>query len=303
MKRRATCATVPLLFRVVSARTLRRSAMRRFTSGVLHRYLALIALGVTTTVHAHPEIDAALTRLQSAIAAAPARAELYLERGQLYARHEAWDLAEANYLRAAELARELPGLAHARGALALARGQWREAHEWLSGALVRDAGDAESWVLRARASTGLGDRAAARRDYDRALDLLPEPGAELFLERAACAESPTAELRVLDVAIVRIGPALVLQARALALEESLGRTDAALARLEQIMQTAERRDPWFQRRGEILACAGRDRDAREAFAAALSEIEKLPDWLRAAPATAAREIALRRILAPGSHSS
>jgi hypothetical protein len=80
----------------------------------------------TTALVAHPEIDDALARLTALIAATPTPAALYLERGELYAKHADWLAAEANYLRAAELAPRLPGLDLARGALSAKQRAERE---------------------------------------------------------------------------------------------------------------------------------------------------------------------------------
>ena len=62
--------------------------------------LFVLALLSATPAGAHPEIQDALERLTTALAATPNEASLYLERGELYARHDDWPAAEANYLAA-----------------------------------------------------------------------------------------------------------------------------------------------------------------------------------------------------------
>ena len=66
---------------------------------VVTRLCLLAVIGRAVVVRAHPEIEEALARLNPAIAAAPNDASLYLRRGQLYAQHDEWLSAEANYLR------------------------------------------------------------------------------------------------------------------------------------------------------------------------------------------------------------
>jgi len=247
------------------------------------RFLAALVVA-TSALRAHPEIEAAIVRLNARIAVAPADAELYMQRGELYARHAVWDLAEANYLVAAELDPAHARLPQLRGALALATGHPIEARGLFDVALARDARDAEALVLRARAHAALGDRRAAALDLQRALDLIAQPPPELFLERAALLD-PDAAIRCLDAGIERLGPALSLHLRALALEEMLGRTDAALNRLDQLTAQSERRESWLKRRGDLLARAHRDREAHAAYVAALAAIAALPDWLRDSPDT------------------
>lgn len=231
---------------------------------------------------AHPEIEAALARLNADIAARPSEAALYLERGELYARHDDPVAAEANYLRAAELAPDLPRLNIARAALELAAHRPGEARRLLDPVLARSPQEVEARVLRARALSALKEPAAAVADYNAALAAAPMPSPDLYLERAALLP-PAAALASLDEGIARLGPTLALQLRAIALEESLGRIDAAAARIDRVAAQSERRESWLKRRGDLFARAGRTREARASYREALSRLADLPDWLRASP--------------------
>jgi tetratricopeptide (TPR) repeat protein len=244
--------------------------------------VALAALACAAALRAHPEIEDALTRLNAQIAASPADADLYVQRGELYARHEEWIVAEANYLRAAELSPRHPRLDRARGALELATGRPAEARFHFDAALAHSPADAEALVLRARAHVALKARDAAMTDFNAALSLIATPSPELFLERAALL-APADAIRSLDEGVERLGPAITLQLRALALEESLGRIDAAVARLNRIADQSERKEAWLKCRGDLLARAGRMREARVAYTAALAAVAALPTWLRESP--------------------
>lgn len=239
----------------------------------------VLALLGATAASAHPEIDEALARLSAQLAAAPADASLYLARGELYAKHAEWPLAEANYLRAAELSPHLPRLDLARGELALATGHPAEARALLDRAVAAAPADPSALILRARARAQLGLRPAALADYTAALRLLPAPAPELVLERTALFASPADALRSLDEAIAHLGPIITLHLRALDLELALGRTDAALARLSVLTAASEHPAPYLKRRGDLLATAGRPAEARAAYAAALASIAALPPWL------------------------
>jgi tetratricopeptide (TPR) repeat protein len=248
----------------------------------------LVLIGCLSAVVAqgHPEIEAALTRLNAEIAAVPARAELYLDRGELYAKHQDWLSAEANFLRAAELAPSLPRLDCARGALALSTGALAEARAHFDRALTLDPRDAEALIFRARTRLASHDLRSARLDLESALTVLRNPRPELFLEYAALLESPAEAVNSLDAAMARIGPAHTLQLRALEIEETTGMIDAALSRLQKIAAGSERTEAWLKRRGDLLMRAGRMREARQAYAEALAAIAALPAWLRESPATA-----------------
>ncbi len=262
------------------------------------RALFLFLLGFASAA-AHPEIEAALARLNPLIAATPRDADLYLERGELYARHADWVTAEANYLVAAELAPDHPRLAKLRGALALATGTPAAALALFDRALARTPRDPELLVLRSRAHTALGRLPAAAADLRAALVLIAAPPPELFLTYASLVP-PEEALRCLEEAVTRIGPAISLQLQAIVLEEKLGRIDSALARIDAIAAASERREVWLKRRGDILARAGRAAAARATYTDALAAIAELPDWLRDSPETHRLAAELRLLTAPSS---
>jgi tetratricopeptide (TPR) repeat protein len=245
--------------------------------------LATASCWLAAVLQAHPEMESALERLNARIATAPTSAELYLERGELYAQHQEWIPAEANYLCAAELAPALPRLERALGLLSFATGDFRAAREHFERALAADPRDAESLIFRARIRARTNDRTAALADFDAALAVIASPRPELLLERASLCATVADAIRGLDAAIARIGPIHTLQLRALELETTAGLTDAALARLAAITHGSERKESWLKRRGDLLLATGRIAEAREAYAAALAAIQALPDWLRESP--------------------
>lgn len=243
----------------------------------------LLLLLLPPGLAAHPEIETALSRLNPLITARPDDATLYLERGQLYLRHEAWLEAEANFLRAHELQPNLRGLERARGELALSTGQLDAARAHFGRELELQPEDAETLVLRARTEVMAGNPSAAIKDYDAALSKLASPSPELVLARTALGPTPVAALEVIERALARLGPTMVLELRALSLEEALGHHDAALRRVDRLTATAERREGWLKRRGDILNRAQRTAEARAAYEQALRELTRLPDWLRQSP--------------------
>ena len=245
---------------------------------------ALVILASGVTLRAHPEIEDALDRLNAQIAAKPHEADLYVQRGELYAKHEEWIVAEANYLRATELEPQHPRLPQLRGALELATGRSAEARTHLDIALERDPANAEALVLRARAKVALSDRTAAIADFNAALARIAAPPPELFLERAKLL-SPADAVRSLDEGLARLGPAITLHLAAIEIEESLGRIDDAVSRINRLAAESERKESWLKRRGDLLFRAGRSSEARASYLAALAAIHALPDWLRASPDT------------------
>ncbi|MEY4938987.1 MAG: hypothetical protein RIQ93_722 [Verrucomicrobiota bacterium] len=267
----------------------------------LMRALALLLLlAAAAMVRAHPEVEAALSRVNALIAALPEEPQFYLDRGDIYAQHQAWVPAEANYLRAAELSRGASSLRldRARAAVEVATGRPADARAKLDRVLKNNPRDAEALLLRARALAALNANEPALADINLALTLVATPTPELYLERAALIAAPADAIRSLDEGIARVGPAPALQLRALALEESSGRIEAALLRLDRITGASERKESWLKRRGDLLARVGLKREAREAYVAALAAIAALPSWLRESPDLAHLATELNRLNAP-----
>ncbi|HKS35595.1 MAG TPA: tetratricopeptide repeat protein, partial [Verrucomicrobiae bacterium] len=141
----------------------------------------------------------------------------------------------------------------------------------------------------------------AAKDFTRALGRLPEPKPEYYLERADAVMSASGRrvetaLRGLDEGMTRLGPLAPLQLRAIDLELSRRDHDRALARLAPLIAQSPRKETWLARKGDILQQAGREKEAREAYAVALTAAESLPPAHRRTRAMVALENQLRRVL-------
>jgi predicted Zn-dependent protease len=259
------------------------------------RRLLLALLLATARLGGHPDTAEARAELDRLIAEFPAEPDFYLHRAELLIVHRDWSGAEADLHRAEQLAPRSPRVAVWRAQIRLVQDDLAGAKKSCDAALALAPGDAEALVWRARVRTRLGDAPGAHADYSAAIRALEAPSPDLFLARAALPVAPELALAGIEEGLTRLGPAQPLVERALALELRLRRTDAALARLDAIAATAERKDPWLKRRGDILAAAGRMTEARAAYAAALAAIAALPEWLREAPDTAQLTTALHRL--------
>ena len=141
----------------------------------------------------------------------------------------------------------------------------------------------EGLIFRARSFRALDDHAAALKDYDHLVAVMPQPVPDCFLERAAslvALKRPRDAVRSLDEGIERLGNLTVLQQTAVQIELDLKQYDAALARIDHIMAGLQRREIWLERRGEILAAAGRQAEARQAYVQARDALAALPEFHR-----------------------
>ena len=253
---------------------------------------ALLALGALLAlaapdVAAHQEILDQLADLNERIEKQPGAAALYLERGEVHRIHRDWDAAAADYRVARELSPDLTLVDFCWGRMKLEAGQPDEAVSALSRYLSQRPDEGAALEVRGRARLALAQYGAAAGDFERALQLTPEgarPSLHLLLEHAraqVAAGEPAAALQGLDEGLARLGGAITLELEALALERELGRTDAALARLQRLAGAAQRPEPWLVRKGVILEQAGRAAEARQAYRQAREGLQALPRHVQA----------------------
>lgn len=264
------------------------------------RAIAALALAVAASVLAHGTLDEQIQAVTAQIAQDPSAAPLYLRRGELHRIHEDWDAALADYERAAALAPVDDTIDFLRGRALLQAGAPAPARMALDRYLARHPDHAEALITRARALRALAQFRAAAADYTRAIERLPRPDPDHYLERAriqVAAREVKAALAGLDAGIARLGPVPALQLFAIELELKRGRVDAALARLDTVAAQSPRQETWLARRGDILAQAGRRTEARSAYAAALAAIEALPAGARQTKAVIDLEGQVRNALA------
>lgn len=263
--------------------------------------VAFIQITLPAAAAAEFDLRQQLIDLTEQIRKQPRDAELYLNRGDLYRAQQNWDAAQADYDYAWALNPKLPVIDFARGRMFLEANWPLSARLALDRFLAKQSNHVEALVLRARALTRLEDRLAAARDFTRAIELTPESRPDLYIERAqalaAAGESHVTDaLRGLDEGIKKLGPLVTLQSSAIDIEVAARHYDSALARLEVATSASPRKETWLARKGEILQQAGRNDQARAAFAAALEAIDALPPGRRNVPAMLELQNRLRQQL-------
>lgn len=234
---------------------------------------------------AHGPDHEVIVALTAELARNPGDAELLLHRGERYRSHG--DLASARIDFQAALSNN-PACHPARLRLALvARDQDRlpEALQLLDETLATQSTNLLARVARADVLIRSGRPGEAIPEYDRILAGSAQPRPDLYLSRSRTilahdTNAWAVALAGIEEGIRRLGPVPSLQLHALELEERGGRVDAALARIDTIMEGMERRERWLARRGDVLLAAGRPREARTEYQRALAALARLPERLR-----------------------
>lgn len=249
-------------------------------------FILLVAiLAMPHCARAHGELlvrIAALTR-QLATNGSP---QLYLQRGELYREDQNWEAAEADYARVAQLEPALAEVDFCRAKLLVDRAQFDAARAMFDTAIARSPTNGLAHICRARLLVRMGQRKAALPDFERGISLLVAPEPECYLDwaQALAAEGlPREALQKLDLGIQRFGPINTLQVYAVGLELAQNNTNAAIARLDTIIDHAPRKELWLTQRGDIQASAGRLVEARQSYEAAIEALKLLPPPLLRSP--------------------
>ena len=292
-----------LQFTLMRFQDVRFPRRRRGCTVVMVAVAMLTVLGGGSRALAHADLLLQIEDLTKEIAKKPNDPELYLRRGELRRAHVEWDEAFVDFERAAALAPDLPALDLVRGRLFLDSGWPLSARGYLDRVLHRQPTHVEAFILRGRAFARLHLPLSAAEDFDRALALYPDPGPDLFIERAQILEGAGPEyvaraLAGLDDGIRKLGPLVTLQLSAIELEVKTKSYDSALGRVDKIAERSPRKETWLARKGEILKQAGRAEEAREAFRTALVALRSLPATRRNVPAMLELEKRLRLEIDP-----
>lgn len=249
---------------------------------------------------AHGDLSEQIAAVTKEIAANPGDARLYIKRGELHRFDGQLAAALADYVEASRIDPFLPEADLGRGRALLDANRAARARDPLVRFLHARPNHAEGRLALARCLAKLGRGTESAAEYTRAIGLFSPPNPDLYVERArvlAAGGRPADAIRGLDEGIARLGPLVALQDVAIDLEVQRKNWDGALARVERVAASSARRETWLARRGEILAAAGRPREARESFEAAQQSIEALSPRLRQTRAMSRLEEKVRDSLA------
>jgi predicted Zn-dependent protease len=234
-------------------------------------------------VAAHGTFDAQLGLVNEQLAVRAEDPALYFKRAEIYCEHEQPQEALADLARVDSIDPSALPVDYLRGMCLRLAGRPAEALVALDHYLEANPENSAGHLQRARVRSALGNEQASLDDYRAALAFAKRPEPDLIQEASgALAKNGFAEdaLKVLDDGLAHLGPIPSLTLRALDLETTTGRFDAALARVDLLQKAAPRPEPWMAKRAALLAQAGRIDEARAAWTALGDRIAALPNLER-----------------------
>ncbi len=237
---------------------------------------AASALSWCALASAHPGIHHDIERVSASLQKEPGNAELLMERGYYYRLAGQLKESLADLDQAEKLAPSNLDIVGQRGMTLAAIGRGEDAEAELTRFINSGRGSAAVLADRARIRAKSGRADAAIEDYSAALKLGPD--VDLYIERCSVQEI---EGRLSHAAaglregINELGGAIVLRERLVEIEVRRKRYDAALKVIDDQLAVAPVKSEWYLRRGNVLAAAGRDADARADWKRALDEANRV----------------------------
>lgn len=274
----------------------RRSISILQQMGIVGTFLA--ALGSSSPTAAHGPGQHEILEITEQLAAGGDRAELYAKRSRIYQNNEMWEQAMSDLEMAARMDPQNERYDLESAGLLYSAGDYLRALDFIELYLLRHDNSTEAALIQARSYRALGQIPQAVNSYQAALDALPgfegRPMPEWYIEFAdtLLLDGKTDDaLQILQQGIEQLGELGVFQVKAAGLEVELGLYDSALARIDQLLNQAQRKDLWLARRADILSRAGREDEARQTYGQAYASLKNLPARLQNLPVS--RELAER----------
>ncbi|MDB6154936.1 MAG: hypothetical protein JWL90_3389 [Chthoniobacteraceae bacterium] len=260
----------------------------------------ILNLALCATAPAHGDLHEQIDALTLQILKGPENAGLYLKRAELFRIHEDWPAAAADYDRAAILAPALPGIEFGRARMLFASGHAGDAEIILAQFLKANPRHAEGYAVHGRIEMKLGNPLAAADDFAKTLEYSARPDPEIYLEQAhALAAAGIGEHGAKAVEVLREGMKLLgnlptLGLYAIELEAAQKRFDSAITLLDALSTSAPRQEHWLERRGDLLAQAGRRDEAGKSYQAASDAAARLPERIRTTKAMVELQLRLNK---------
>lgn len=231
-------------------------------------YVGLLWVFGAGPMMGHGGYDEEIRVADEQLSAEPENGGIWFHRAELHYLHGDWMRTLLDLEKANQFAPGKYPVGLVRGKALMAGGKLRLAKSALDEFVKANPDSPDGFATKARVELACGDHDLAVEDFRRALAKTRNPEPDLFVEAAhasVVAGRPEAALDDLEGGISRLGEIPSLVSKAIEMEESLGRIDAALARILKLERSVQRPEPWMARRASILAKADRIAESKAAF--------------------------------------
>lgn len=247
----------------------------------------VLTISCSLPVLAHGPGHEEIRQITAQLAEQGDSAQLYAKRAHILQDNQHWLEAMSDLDKAAELDPENVDYDLDRAYLSYSAGEYQRSLDFVNLYILRHDSTAEAVLLKARCYRALNQNHEAAEFYELALSDASTLDGEVPLEwYVEFSDTLTATgdkqkaLQVLEQGISQLGAISVFQVKAAELEVDLEIYDSALERIDQLLAQSQRKDIWLTRRADILASAGREKEAQQTYQQAYAALQQLPQRLQ-----------------------
>lgn len=262
------------------------------------------AFGLGEIAWGHGDEHEVIVVLSRQIQAEPEMAQWRVERAGLYARHGDFQLALADLQQAEALDAGLEVVKALRGRVFYQMGRPVEARALQETYLHSHPDHVQVRLELCDTLLALGEAGIAMSELDALITASEQPSPDVVARRLELCEQQgphgvEAALTWLTE-FLQHHPLTVFEETALRYELKLGRTTAALQRLDKLIAGAARPEAWLLQKAEVLAAQGQTEATHATARSAMAAWERLPEGQRTSRAGVALRSRLESLLTPAT---
>lgn len=256
-----------------------------------------------TRALAHGEPSEELERLNASLGTDPNQVALLLKRADIHSRYQHFEKALDDLRKAKSLSPDHDQIGFLIGRLLAKKGDFSQAEIELNRFLESSRSSIQAQVELARVLHAQQKYLASADAYDQVIALQKPPLPEHYLSRAeALLEAGVPHLDKalagIEEGMVEMGPLIVLQRVAIDINRRQGNLDAALNRVDQILQGIQRKESWLFEKARILLDMGHHEKAREQLVLAQTAVDSLPHRIRNSAAMIELRNSIKKLMNP-----
>ena len=245
---------------------------------------------LVSVAQAHGDRNEHLARLDATIEANPDSIRYLLERAEAHRRLGHYDESLADLDRVLVIAPGNRQVHYLRGLTHFDLGEFANAEASLRHYIESKPDSPSAHAALAETLTQQGRHMEAGDEYTQAITVQPTPIPDHFIARAKAyraAGNLDLALKGLDEGMSSMGPLVTLQRLAIEIELDCGNHAGAIARIDDVLAKAPRKETWLVHKGRILVSDGHEEEALDTFRLARAALESLPPRIRSSPAMVA----------------
>lgn len=241
--------------------------------------------------------------MNAALSKNPNQVALLLKRADIHRRYQHFDKAVDDLQKVKSLSPKHDQIGFLLGRTLADKGDFGQAEIELTRFLESSRNTVQAQATLAHVLHAQRKHLAAVKIYNQLIALQNPPLPEQYLNRADALVQAgdiylDEALTGIEEGIVQLGPLVVLQRVAIEINLRQGKPEAALRRVDEMLQNAQRKESWLLEKAKILFEMGLYKKAQEQLALAQTTIDSLPRRIRNSAAMIELSSSIESLLNP-----